>query len=176
MPKRIIKATKWPSYTRSDYLRYFRELTEEYLARAARIEKRLLAGGTIIGSPDWGIYSPTCEFEDALCLTDLTKADLQAVLPDFFDAYRRLTRAQTAGSRARRVKRPERLSICSGGLDSMLKVYLEGWVWPSNAESQIDEWLGRLTGPCTWSEHDHFGHQCQKPVEWPWNEMGGGRS
>lgn len=177
MSRTTIKPTKMPKGTKAEYLRYFGELTTEYHARADRLEARLLAGGTIKGSPDLNIQTPSWEIGDVCCFTDVTKDELQAVLPPLFDALRRVQRAQNAAMAAQRVKRQERLALASQGLELMLSGYLtERADHEARTEAMIDRWLGQMLGPCSWSERDHFGHVCQKPVPWTKLDMGGGRS
>lgn len=171
-----IAKTEMPGSSKAEYLRYFWESTEEYHARADRLEARLL-GGTMKGSPDINIQIPSWEIGDVCCFTNATKEELQAALPPLFDALRRLERVHGAAMAAQHVRRQERLSLAAQGLEVMLSSYLSKRPkQEEHTELMIDRWLGQMLGPCRWSERDHFGHPCQKPVPWTKVDMGGGRS
>src|SRR5690625_29926 len=177
MPRTRIKTTKMPGSSKAEYLRYFRESAEEYHARADRLERRLLGGGTIKGSPDLQFQLPSWEIGDVCCFTDASKVELQAVLPPLFDSLRRVERAHAAAMAAQHVRRQDRLSLAARGVEEMLFGYLKKRPGQDeHTENMIDRWLGQMLGPCRWSERDHFDYVCQKPVPWTKVDMGGGRS
>ncbi|WP_461142656.1 hypothetical protein [Spelaeicoccus albus] len=127
------------------------------------------------------LEKPTWELDDVCCFTNITQGELQQVLPPLFDAFRRLNRARFAAMSARHVKRSERLELAALGVDIMIaglleRLHPERADYENVAEEIIDSWLEPMFGPCRWSEFDHFGHRCRKPVDWTHADMGGGHS
>lgn len=174
----VIKPTVTPRYSSAgEYMRYFTELAAEYTARAERLEARLSAGGTLKGSPDGHMIArPSTEFEDVMCFTRVRGDELRRILPPLFDAYRRIRRAQQVALRAQRIARKHRMGIAEVGIDYMLTGELHDPRSAANTENEIDQWLDSMTGACTWSEKDHLGHKCRKPLYWSHADLGGGRS
>ncbi len=161
--------------SKKDFVKFFNELAVEFNDRANRLEPRLLSGGTSHGSPDRNVESPEWEIGDVRCFTDITEAETRAALVPLFNAYRRLARAQSAGQAAVGVKRARRQELAAQGLDSLLTA-LVGPGTPSWAEQVIDRWLEPMFAQCRWSEADHFGKTCMKPVPWTKSDVSGGRS
>lgn len=175
-PTQIRRTARPMASTEVEYLRYFSQLADEHTARAQRLETRLIAGKTATGSPDFNVDKPSWELDDVCCYTSVSLAELQTVLPDLFDGYRRYARALRAATAALHVRRRDRLATAARGLDALLDDYLAETTVDESTERLIDRWLENMVGPCTWSTHDHHGYVCQKPVPWTKADVGGGRS
>lgn len=178
MTKQIRRTTKRSGFTADAYLDYFRELAAEYDARAARIERCLPSG---VGkkqtlSRDFYPASPAWELTDVCCYTDVTLAQLQLVLPVLFDAVRRHDRARSAVSKARQLSRIRRLPMPGESRTELLDEVRATDYDASVVEERIDKWLAEMFGPCTFSEYEHFGQTCSKPVAWTPADIGAGRS
>lgn len=177
MTKQISRTTKRPGFTADVYLGYFRELTAEYAARRARLEQRLLAGATEkqVSLNDVNVEIPIWELEDVCCYTNITLTELQSVLVPLFDEVRRHDRVCRAILHARAVPRRDRLALAAKGLEHVLRgipLVADG----RDIEGRIDRWVAGMFGECTFSEHEHFGRTCQKPVSWTPADIGAGRS
>jgi hypothetical protein len=173
---RVVRARMPRASTKTEYLRYFRDLTKEYNLRADRIESLMLAGETSrrVLARDFNVGRPTWELDDVLCRTNVVQVELEAVLPPLFDSLRRLRLAQAAVAHADEFRRGDRLALAAQGLDALISAYLLGSDKAARlVEKEISELLEPMHAVCRWPTRDHAaGGKCRKPA--PWNKVGMG--
>lgn len=175
---RIMKTKMPKDVTVAEYMRYFRDLADEYAARAARLEERVASERPLRSVKpvfkDLNVERPRWEIEDVCCFTTITKQQLQQVLPPLFDAMRRHSRVCARLAALSEEGRVARLRAAGWSDEEIASIPDDGD--RRSLESEIDEWLDGMVGPCRWKKADHLGRTCQKPVPWSKEDMGGGRS